>query len=196
METFPYHLPADAPSVGYTRGPRFKTEVVESDTGLEQRRQRAPLSRQPLDVTFSPRENIRTLVQTVEAFFEARGGMFEAFVLYDPDATWVHTKVYVGVGNASATIFTLPSKQGSTGHSVHVNDSILLSGWTVSNDGANLRQRITFTAAPAAGAIIRVTFTGQRAFVGRFASDELVIRAESAGLYSVSFPFISLIGEG
>lgn len=196
METFPYHLPADAPSVGYTRGPRFKTEVVESDTGLEQRRQRAPLSRQVLDVAFAPRENIRTLVQAVEAFFEARGGMFEAFVLYDPDATWVHTKAYVGVGNASTTIFTLPSKQGSTGHSVYVNNSILLSGWTVSNDGANLRQRITFTAAPAAGAIIRVTFTGQRAFVGRFASDELVIRAENGGLYSVSFPFVSLIGEG
>lgn len=196
METFPYHLPADAPSVGYTRGPRFKTEVVESDTGLEQRRQRAPLSRQPLDVAFAPRENIRTLVQTVEAFFEARGGMFEAFVLYDPDATWTHTKAYVGVGNASATIFTLPAKQGSTGHAVYLNGSILLSGWTVSNDGANLRQRITFTAAPAAGAIIRVTFTGQRAFVGRFASDELVIRAENGGLYSVSFPFISLIGEG
>lgn len=196
METFPYHLPADAPSVGYARGPRFKTEVVESDTGLEQRRQRAPLSRQVLDVAFAPRENIRTLVQTVEAFFEARGGMFEAFVLYDPDATWTHTKAYVGVGNASAKIFTLPAKQGSAGHAVYVNNSILLSGWTVSNDGANLRQRITFTAAPAAGAIIRVTFTGQRAFVGRFASDELVIRAENGGLYSVSFPFVSLIGEG
>lgn len=196
METFPYHLPADAPSVGYTRGPRFKTEVVESDTGLEQRRQRAPLSRQPLDVTFSPRENIRTLVQTVEAFFEARGGMFEAFVLYDPDATWVHTKVYVGVGDGTTTIFTLPAKQGSTGHEVYLSNVLTASGWSVSNDGANLRQRITFTVAPTVGAIIRVTFTGQRAFVGRFASDELVIRAESAGLYSVSFPFISLIGEG
>lgn len=196
METFPYYLPADAPSVGYTRGPRFRTEVVESETGIEQRRQRAPLSRQPLDVTFSPRENIRTLVQTVEAFFEARGGMFEAFVLYDPDATWQHTKIYVGVGDGTTTVFTLPAKQGSTGHAVYLSNVLTASGWSVSNDGANLRQRIAFTVAPTVGTIIRVTFAGQRAFVGRFASDELVIRAENGGLYSVSFPFISLLGEG
>lgn len=196
METFPYHLPADAPSVGYTRGPRFKTEVVESETGIEQRRRRAPLSRQVIEAAFAPRENIRALVQDVEAFFEERGGMAEAWVLFDHDAGWQHRKVYVGVGDGTTTIFTLPAKQGSTGHAVYLSNVLTASGWSVSNDGANLRQRITFTAAPTVGTIIRVTFTGQRAFVGRFASDDLAIRAENGGLYSVSFPFISLIGEG
>jgi len=196
MQTFPYYEPADAPSVGYSRGPRFGTEIVATMTGLEQRRILMPIPRQFLRISFGLRDGITAMVQAIEEFFVARKGKAEAFVLYDCDASYQHRAVYVGTTDGTTTVWDLPCRTTATSLSLYLDGVLQSSGFAIADTGANMRKRVTFSPAPAAGKHITLTFTGQRAFTVRFDSDDLTIRNEDGGLYTVAFDAVTVLGEG
>lgn len=195
LQTFPYVEPADAPAVGSSRGPTFATEITVSRNGREQRRPLSSVGRERLDVQFPPREGIRAVAQAIEAFFRARKGSAEAFVLFDFDPTYVHAGIYVGDGNGTTTQFDLPCRVGATSVSIYLDGVLQSSGFTLSDAGANGRRRVTFTVAPTAGKLISCDFTGQRAFVVRFESDRLTLKTEQAGAYSLAFSVVEVPGE-
>lgn len=84
-------------------------------------------------------------------------------------ASW--TKLYVGVGDASTVTFDLPFKAG-TSITYYVAGSVT-AGTYSAGTGTDGRDRVTFSSAPASGALIEVTATAQRAATCRFASDSL-----------------------
>lgn len=196
FQTFPYIEPADGPSVSYSRGPGFGTEIVSSRSGTEQRRITRTVPREELDVSYAARSGARTIAAGIESFLRARKGAAEAFVLFDWDDGCPHAAVYAGTTTGVRTVWNLPCRTTATSVLVYLDGVLQSSGFTVSDDGANSRKKITFSPAPAAGKTLTVSFTGQRAFVARFREDTLRIEVSLLpDLYQISFGAVELIGE-
>lgn len=198
LQTFPYTSEADAPREGWEISPAWSTQIVSGRAGTEQRRQLWTLPRHRITgMSWSNLENASTKLDALYAFYMARKGSLEAFVLFDFDAYRTWTKAYVATGTGALATFDLPAKSG-TSYSIYVNGVLqtVTTHYTITaGAGSNGRDRIVFTFNPALGHIIEATFTGQRAFVVRFAEDNMSYRAFSVRLYEVGLSFIEVKGE-
>ncbi len=195
MLTFPYTSPADAPQVGAVRGVEFRTEISTSRSGIERRRATRTLPTAMLSARWGAREDARAIAAAIEAFFISTRGAATSFVAFDFDPDFPHTGVYVGTTDGAEDEWVLPCKTTATSLAVFLDGVLQASGYTVTDDGANGRKKITFTAPPAAGKAITLSFTGQRAWVCRFESDVLELEFDEAGLYALSLRLREVKGE-
>lgn len=161
-------------SFGSTGGPERKTDIVELASGFEERNSPWANSRHRYNIAYGIRS--MNQIHQVKAFFEARHGQLHGFRYKDwadyksvePDDSISATDQIIGTGDGDATQFQLrkgytsgsqtyyrPIKKPVSGTTVvSVNGTPLVSGWSVNvNTGI-----ITFSSAPASGAVIRAGF--------------------------------------
>ena len=148
---------------------QFKTLISQfDDQGQEQRKQKWLYPRRVVNVKHL--YVTKTQARTVWEFYKARGGSYEAFNYFVPDAT-AYTGEYVGTGDGVTTSFNLPCKDISS-RTVYINGSPV--GATIATaagaDGADL---IRFGSAPSAAERITISFTGRLKIHCRFAEDQM-----------------------
>lgn len=199
MLTFPYTAMSDAPAEGSTVEASYPVEIVESRSGIEQRRALSAFPRHKVRVKWERDMNAATRVNTLWDFYRQTRGALLPFVYFDFDDARTWTEVYVGTGNGSALVFDLPMLNGSS-VTVKVNGTTKTptTHYTIAaGAGANGRDKLTFTAgnAPASGALVTVTFTGRRSFAMRIASEALSYSVMSALIYSTGLEMVEVKGE-
>ena len=124
------------------------------------------------------------------------GGPALPFVAFDFDYSFGHQRIYVGTGDGTTTVWNLPCRDTASSIHVYVDGVEDTNLFTLSDDGANEREKVTFDTAPAAGKVLTASFIGQRAWECRFADDELVLVQEEAGYYGLTVRLIEVRGEG
>jgi uncharacterized protein (TIGR02217 family) len=153
---------------------RFNNIISTADSGREQRRRKSVQNLYDVKLTYSALSLAN--LNTLWAFYQARRGTFESFYFYDlTESRTTHYTQYVGVGDASTTIFDIPGKNTS-GQTIYVNGvaKTVTTDYTIlTGGGTESADRISFVVAPAAGYIITVTFTGDLRIKCRFKEDKL-----------------------
>lgn len=113
--------------------------------------------------------------QTLWEFFISRGGSYEAFSFFYPFSR-VYDGEYVGTGNDSDTIWSLPAKT-SSGYTLYLDGATLTAGgtdWTFgSASGADGEDQATLVAAPGEGERLTYDFTGYLKVRCKIAEDSL-----------------------
>ena len=186
--TFPFNSPY-GPQVGAVRGIGFSTTITPTESGRnEKRRIEWTQAQETLAARWGLREDAKALAEGIADFHRQTFGRGLAFVAFDFDAAFGHTRVYVpkGTTDGARTVWNLPCAAAATSVSIYLDGVLQASGFTVTADGANGRKKLTFTVAPAAGKTITCAFTGQRAWNCRFESDVLELEADDNGLYAFS----------
>lgn len=153
---------------------RFKTLVSSFDElGEAQTRQKWLYPKR--DVTLKYKHISLSEAQTIWQFYIARRGRYQAFNFFYPTG-WEKAYVgeYVGTGDASTVNFNLPSKLASS-YTLYV-DGVAKTGGGVdytfsAEGGTDQADKVTFIAAPAAGAYITWSFTGRLKIRARFDED-------------------------
>lgn len=178
-------------SYGATGGPRRKTEIVELNSGFEERNTPWSQARRTYDIAFGIRNTDD--VYDVMAFFEAREGALYGF-RYKDWSDWKSTKPLpenivafddqvIGTGDASETQFQLIKTYEDTANSITrtiskpVQSTVKiglagveqLSGWVVDTETGI----VTFSSAPGSG--VSITAGYEFDVPVRFAQDELMI---------------------
>lgn len=197
----------DGISRGAKGGPERRTRVVELASGDEERNASWANSRRRYDVSYGVRR--ADDLAAVVAFFEARNGRLHAFRFKDwsdyksclPSAAPAPTDQIIGTGNGSTTTFALTKTYASGAQSwarailkpvagtvtVSLNGVAQGSGWSV-NTTIGI---VTFTVAPAAGAVIRAGFEFDVPV--RFDTDELPVTLDIERTGSIpSIPLIEV----
>lgn len=194
--TFPLIDPSVGPQVGASRKIRTATSVARTQSGRERRRVMRTIPGEELTAYWGPaREDSRWIAEQVAAFFRQTGGPALPFVAFDFDYSFGHQRIYVGTGDATTTVFQLPCRDTASSIVLFKDGVEVTSGLTLSDDGDNERKKATFSAAPAAGIVITASFVGQRAWVCRFAEDELELVQEDAGFYGLTVRLSAVPGE-
>lgn len=174
MATFPESNPA--PQYPLVVEPELNTLISNKDGGGEQRRQKLLYPKYNVAVrykTISPAE-----ASTLWEFYLARKGSYEAFYIYDlvllMGIAFNHVGEYCATGDGALVVFDIPGRSTSSqiiyvdGVDETSNITILYGG------GASNSDRVQFdVAAPSAGAIITVDFTGFLRMRVRFLEDKL-----------------------
>lgn len=194
--TFPFTTSADAPQEGIEIADAYNTRITTSQTGYEQRRQLQAFPRAALSaMKWDRSENASTRLDSLWDFYQQCRGALLPFIYFDlgTQRTWGHT--FVGVGTGAQSVWDLPSKS-ATYSAVYVGGASVSNYTVAAGAGSNGRDRITFTSPlPASGKIIQATFTGQRAWVVRFANDRMSYRAFAVNLYEFGLELIEVRGE-
>lgn len=167
-------------SAGSRGGPRYSTLIVESGSGAEQRVQRWERSRGRWNVGYG----VRTAEQleALQTFFHCRAGMARGFLFFDHRDHLLVNEL-VGVGDGATRAFQVVRRYGDagaartrritrvepSGFAVTVGGAAVASGWTL----AAATGVVTFAAAPATGAEVRVS--GSFYVPVRFASDAMEV---------------------
>jgi hypothetical protein len=195
--TFPFNSP-NGPQVGAVRGIGFSTVVTATESGRnEKRRIRWTTAQEILVARWGRRDDAKTIAEGIADFHRQTFGAGLAFVAFDFDATFAHTRVYVpkGTTNGTRTTWNLPCAAAATSVSIYLDGVLQSTGFSVTTDGANGRQKVTWTVAPAAGKTITCNFTGQRAWACRFESDLLELEADDNGLYAFALRLVEVDEE-
>jgi uncharacterized protein (TIGR02217 family) len=197
----------DSISRGAKGGPERRTRIVELASGDEERNASWANSRRRYDVSYGVRR--ADDLAAVVAFFEARNGRLHAFRFKDwsdyksclPSAAPAATDQIIGTGNGSTTTFALTKTYASGAQSwaraiikpvagtvtVSLNGVVQGSGWSV-NTTTGI---VTFTVAPANGAVIRAGFEFDVPV--RFDTDELPVTLDIERTGSIpSIPLIEV----
>ncbi len=196
METFPLIDPSVGPQVGASRAIRTSTSIARTQSGLERRRVLRTIPGEELTAAWGPRDDARWVAEQIAAFFRQVGGPALPFVAFDFDYSFGHQRIYVGTGDGTTTVWNLPCRDTASSIHVYVDGVEDTNLFTLSDDGANEREKVTFDTAPAAGKVLTASFIGQRAWECRFADDELVLVQEEAGYYGLTVRLIEVRGEG
>lgn len=174
--TVPQHEP-------YEEEIHFKTLISNfDDLGEEQRKQKWLYPRRIINVKH--KYVTKTQARQIWEFYKARGGAYEAFNYFVPEAT-DYTTEYVGTGDGVTTSFNLPSKDISS-RTVYVNGSSI-SATIATGAGADGADLIRFGTAPTAAQRITISFHGRLKIHCRFGEDnmsfeQLYNRMVSAGI--------------
>lgn len=161
-------------SRGARGGPERRTQIVELASGAEERNASWAHSRRRYDVAYGIRR--ADDLAAVVAFFEARNGRLHGFRFKDwadfksclPSQTPGPADQPIGTGNGAATLYQLTKRYTSGAQSwtraitkpvagsvtIALNGTPQASGWSVSTATG----LITFTTAPAAGAVLTAGF--------------------------------------
>jgi hypothetical protein len=194
------------PSWPYDIKVRWNTTVSAFDSGKEQRRQKNLYPK--YDVTLTYPVLTEANMQILWNFYMARKGTYEAFYFYSLEiAAW--TGCYIGIGDGTTVTFDLPGKstslvdmysngvkmlagitdlimEGGDTIITEDDDTLITDGtgqYTLLTGGGDCSaDRVTFTTAPAANALITCDFTGYLRIRCRFA-EELSRSSFTAALY-------------
>ena len=174
-------------SYGATAGPEFSTTVITVRSGAEQRNRNWSAARLRFDASTGIKT--RQQAEAIIAFFRARGGRAQAFrfkdwsdyrassqVLGTGDGareTFQLVKRYVSGADEDARLITKPVA-GAT--KISLNGTPQASGWSI-DTATGL---VTFTSAPANGAVISADFEFDVPV--RFDTDRLEFRLETHDL--------------
>lgn len=173
--------------------PIFSTRVASHVSGREAR---APLYAAPLyefEVSFeglcadasAPGLGANSLQALLGLYLQCRG-RYGTFLYVDPNDR-AATGQAIATGDGSTTVFTLqravggyvePVSWAQSVDAVYVNGAAQASGWTLVAPN-----RLSFAAAPAAGAAVTADFTF--AYECRFVDDEADFENYMAGLWQV-----------
>ena len=176
-------------SFGSSGGPMRKTDIVELASGDEERNSPWLNSKHKFNAAYGIRS--MNQVYQLKEFFEARHGKLNGFRYKDwsdykscaPDDTATALDQIIGTGDNSETDFQLVKAYTSGSQTytrtiikpvsgtvlISVNNTPMLSGWTVSTTTGI----VTFDTAPAGSATIRAGFEFDVPV--RFDTDELII---------------------
>jgi len=146
----------------------WKTSIVISESGIEQRRAKWGHVRRHVHI--SPRYLYGVNGDTLWDFYHARRGSYEAFSWFVPFSD-AYIKELVGIGDGSTVTFNIPGKLTSA--RTMYEDGEENASISYSTGGTDGVDRVTFSVAPAAGAIIEISFTGYLRIWCRFANDKL-----------------------
>lgn len=155
--------------------PVWRTDIVELDDGVEQRRTNwlFPV----FDVLVNYSKLTAAEAQTLWQFYMARRGASLAFHIYDLSllaslSFSQATALYMATADGTTTIYDLPGRSTS-GQTIYVDGvedgsvSILTGG----GDGG--ADRASWASAPAQGAVLSAEFTGHLRMKVRFEQDRL-----------------------
>lgn len=163
----------------------FETKTLMSNfdgMGKEKRRRKFLFPRRNVKLTYSDRFLTRAQVRTLWQFYLDRGGAYEAFSFFvtAPPASAAASGLntfegeYIGVGDGVTTDFTLPGRSVQNELVYHDNVEYIPSDYTIiPTGGADGADKITFVAAPAAGLVLTIDFTGVLRLRCRFMEDNL-----------------------
>lgn len=187
-------------SRGARGGPERRTQIVELESGDEERNASWANSRRRYDVAYGIRRSDD--LAAVVAFFEARNGRLHGFRYKDwadyksalPSQAITATDQQIGTGTGSQQAFQLAKRYTSGAQTwvrtiakpvagtvrVALGMAEQLSGWTVDTTTGV----ITFTTAPANGVIIRAGFEFDVPV--RFDSDTLDVTLDFERLGSIT----------
>jgi len=170
---------------GSVGGPKFKVEIVQTANKREKRNVVWTDTRRRYDLSMTARTQAQ--IETIGGFHQAVGGPEDSFRFWD----WSDFKLtteQIGVGTGAQLTFQITKTYtaGSASHVrditkprsgllVYVNDIEQTSGVSVSTSTGI----VTFTAAPAAAATIKVT--GRFDVPVRFVEEELRWRVVDRG---------------
>lgn len=164
-----------APSYPVSITARWHNLVSQFDSGKEQRRQKQ--IQDLYDVVLQYNKLTLTSVGVLWDFYQSCKGTLESFYFYDLTEnrrTWV--EVYIGIADGITTIYDIPGKNTSS-QSIYLDGSLQGSGYTIlTGGGTESADRVQFTTAPASGAIITTSFTGDLRIKCRFKEDELTYK--------------------
>jgi uncharacterized protein (TIGR02217 family) len=158
-----------------TKTPQWNTKIQRSAGGKELRASffAAPIWRWVLTYELLRQDSTLQEFQTLVGFFNARQGSFDSFLYADPSDHTV-TNEQFGVGTGTTTAFQLVRSFGGLAPAeavfdiaaaqIFVNGVLQTTGYAVGPSGV-----VTFTTAPATGAIL--TWTGSVYWRVRFDTD-------------------------
>lgn len=169
----PLYPSALAPWYEFTITPQFSTlKVGPTDGDFIQRRRRRAFPLHKIVIKYNKMTTDKE--QALYEFFTARSGSWQSFTLYDwPARKWAG--VYLGKGDASATVFNLRGKQ-TTGLKVYLNGIETTAFTKQSGTGADGQDQITFNTPPGSFVTISSEFTGIRYFPFCIFQDDLLDR--------------------
>jgi len=148
-----------------------KTLVSQfEDLGDEKRKQKKLYPTR--NISLSYKNLSRTEGAIIWKFFIARGGSYESFNFFLNYAD-IYVGEYVSTGNASDTVYNLPSKTSSL-RTIYLNGVAqgTPADYTIgSGSGEDGADNITFVAAPGLGVRITYDFTGLLKIRCRFMED-------------------------
>ena len=168
--------------------PRFRTIVSGMDSGVEERTSKWLFAK--YDVTVQYKALTATNAQTIWNFYIARKGSAEAFYIYDlsllASITKVHEDQYIATADGTTLIYDIPGR--STSSQVIYSDGIVVSASLYSiltAGGVSSSDRVSFTAAPAEGAVITCDFAGYLRIRARFKDDMLSYELFTTNLFNL-----------
>jgi len=163
---------------GITKTPTWSSRVQTAVSGKEQRAAfwSYPIWQYSLVYEFLYADAVRSELQTLLGFFNARQGQFDSFLLDDPDDDAVARQMF-GTGDGATTQFQLlrayggfiePVSYVNGAPSIYAASTLKTPGtdYTVTSTGL-----VTFATAPVVGAPL--TWTGSYYWRVRFATDKL-----------------------
>ena len=174
-------------SYGATAGPEFSTTVITVRSGAEQRNRNWAAARLRFDASTGIKT--RAQAEAIIAFFRARGGRAQGFRFKD----WSDYRAVaqtLGTGDGARETFQLIKRYVSGAEEdirlitkpvagsvkVYLNGTPQPSGWSVDTTSG----LVTFTSAPANGAVISADFEFDVPV--RFDTDRLEFRLETHDL--------------
>ncbi|GAG01292.1 unnamed protein product [marine sediment metagenome] len=178
---------------------QFKTLMSGfDDLGKEQRKQKWLYPRRliTLRYNFISKAEVQTLYQ----FYIARGGAYGAFAFFYPSPRsndYTYITEYVGTGDASETVFSLPALD-SGNYTLYVDGDSQTDPADYSfsaASGPDGEDKVTFTSAPPAGARITFTFTGRLKVRARFKDDKLSVEEFMDRLINVGLQLQGLLND-
>jgi uncharacterized protein (TIGR02217 family) len=174
-----------SPEFGLREDVEFSTLIFQADSGKEKRR--AKWSRPIRTLNCSLGNQSETGVGLIWDFFKARQGKYDTFWVKFPTSYKV-TAEAVGTGNGSQTVFNLDYFPVDTASvKVYVNGILRTSGVSIINDLTNELAKITFSPAPANGAVITADY--EYYIQVRFDDDKLSKELVQFKLYNTSIKF-------
>jgi hypothetical protein len=178
---------------------QFKTLMSGfDDLGREQRKQKWLYPRRlvTLRYNFITKAEVQTLYQ----FYIARAGAYGAFAFFYPSPRsndYSYVEEYVGTGDGSETVFSLPALDSG-------NYILFVDGSSQSDpgdysfsaaSGPDGEDKVTFTSAPSAGERITFTFTGRLKVRARFKDDKLTIQEFHDRLINIGIQLQGLLND-
>ncbi len=183
-EVFP-----DLPGVdwGTEKEPQFDTRTVRAVSGYEVRlsRRAYPLYSIKMKFNFLRTAAAYQELQQVIGLFLRHKGSGDSFLLYDPDDGAVTNQSF-GVGTGSAKTFSLAATWGGfvqPVRNIKAITAVKVNGTSTTAYTLNADGTITFTTAPASGAVL--TWTGQYYYRCRFSDDQITAKEMMQGIWEL-----------
>jgi hypothetical protein len=156
----------------------FKTLIANyNDSGEEQRKAKVLFPKRDIRLVYKylTKGEAATLYQ----FYIARKGAYQKFAFFYPSTEqatpFAYVEEYVGVGDGTTTIFSLPGKAISN-YIIYINSIAQeeTTDYTITAlGGPDGEDKITFVAVPDSGDVITISFTGYLKVICRFKNDSM-----------------------
>lgn len=169
MEIFP-DTSLVTPDFGIKTSEMWRTLITDFESGKEQRKKKWAFPKRKVNIPYNLIHESE--IENVWDFYHDRSGAYEAFWFYFiKSRKWKGE--YIGKGDDSTVTFDLPSKSTDESSLTVYVDGTPTSVTFLSGGGQASSDRIQFSVAPAANALITATFKGILRLKARFAEDNL-----------------------